>query len=411
MSTYLPGKDVAARGHLLVTTLGRPIVDYIRQRGSEAEPSILPGGKSLNWAWNVLCLMGEGAAAVICRVGNDPLGRAMIGVLWGAGADVSGVTYVDGDETSSCEIIVPQDGGPTQCTTRFADGSVPTINDIRNSRDLLMKSRTVIIDFCLPEKILREVLTHSPGHRIGSLRPNKESMPRRKSYKRLLRGLDTLLINEREATSHLRRLGAHHPHWPGKPYPDLEAWPKEMDELKKRIETKDDPVALARLQELEKEFDAVMRHAAQTLAKVTGGEPIAGRPGRVREGRVTVTVGARGTYYCGQSGHVDHFPPDVVVKVVDPTGAGDAFTAAYAVAVARGKSVEEAIKAGDEYGARAVQVWGAQVVTGPHTPPEVSQMARRGSGSAGRPESPLQLGGPYAQSKTAQLAASGRASQ
>jgi ribokinase len=56
--------------------------------------------------------------------------------------------------------------------------------------------------------------------------------------------------------------------------------------------------------------------------------------------KVIVKMGAQGALFLGE--HDKHFWPSMPVKVVDTTAAGDAFNAAFAVALADGRSDLEA---------------------------------------------------------------------
>ncbi|MGE5248980.1 MAG: ribokinase [Bacteroidota bacterium] len=73
---------------------------------------------------------------------------------------------------------------------------------------------------------------------------------------------------------------------------------------------------------------------------------------------VVVTLGANGSLIVTGDGawHVPHF----AVKVVDTTGAGDAFIGGFASAVLRGSTLEEAARLGNASGALAASKAGAQ---------------------------------------------------
>lgn len=77
--------------------------------------------------------------------------------------------------------------------------------------------------------------------------------------------------------------------------------------------------------------------------------------GLVPSDRIVVTLGASGVRVAGE--HVEPFP---VETVVDPTGAGDAFCAAFAVALAEGRDVVTAARFGAAAGACAVTRLGAE---------------------------------------------------
>jgi ribokinase len=59
--------------------------------------------------------------------------------------------------------------------------------------------------------------------------------------------------------------------------------------------------------------------------------------------QLVITQGSRGATLVNTSGAVTHFPA-IPVKVVDTTGAGDAFNAALAVALAEGRSLADAVR-------------------------------------------------------------------
>lgn len=107
---------------------------------------------------------------------------------------------------------------------------------------------------------------------------------------------------------------------------------------------------------------------------------------------VVVTLGARGAllHDAGTSTHVEAHQ----VESVDPTGAGDAFVAAFTVATAEGRPARSALEFASAAGACAVQVAGAE----PSMPrrDRVEQMLggrRRSPGSPARP--PLGAGGEF----------------
>ncbi|MEO0070264.1 MAG: ribokinase [candidate division WOR-3 bacterium] len=82
--------------------------------------------------------------------------------------------------------------------------------------------------------------------------------------------------------------------------------------------------------------------------------------GEIRKGRkgIIISVGAEGAIVYDQRGR-RNFPP-YQVKVVDSTGAGDAFRAGLAVSFAEGKTVDEAIRFANGCGALACSVLGAE---------------------------------------------------
>jgi ribokinase len=76
-------------------------------------------------------------------------------------------------------------------------------------------------------------------------------------------------------------------------------------------------------------------------------------------GAVVVTRGAQGADLHRQHQPVWHQPP-FAVRALDTTGAGDAFSAALAWALARGRSLEEAVQVAAAVGALSTQAVGAR---------------------------------------------------
>jgi ribokinase len=83
------------------------------------------------------------------------------------------------------------------------------------------------------------------------------------------------------------------------------------------------------------------------------------------EQTVVVTRGAEGAQWVKQQGSL--LQPSFKVEVVDTTGAGDAFNGGLAVALAEGKSLDEAI--------RFANATAALCVTKPGTAPSMPQRA------------------------------------
>jgi ribokinase len=75
--------------------------------------------------------------------------------------------------------------------------------------------------------------------------------------------------------------------------------------------------------------------------------------------RVIITLGAAGCYYSAPDKEL--FVPAFKINAEDSTAAGDAFNGALCFALARGKTVEEAIRWGNAAGALAASRFGSQV--------------------------------------------------
>jgi len=105
----------------------------------------------------------------------------------------------------------------------------------------------------------------------------------------------------------------------------------------------------------------------ETEAEVLSGRPIRGVRSAVAAARelrdrgperVVITLGRAGLVSAGPEG-VIHLPAFRSRRAVDPTGAGDAFCGALAVAIAEGRPWEEALRFGSAAGSLCVQREGA----------------------------------------------------
>jgi ribokinase len=74
---------------------------------------------------------------------------------------------------------------------------------------------------------------------------------------------------------------------------------------------------------------------------------------------VVVTIGEKGAVLVDKSDNIRHFPAPKV-GIVDTTGAGDAFTGALSVAIARGRKYSDTIRYANTAGALACTKFGAQ---------------------------------------------------
>jgi ribokinase len=91
-------------------------------------------------------------------------------------------------------------------------------------------------------------------------------------------------------------------------------------------------------------------------------------------GIVILTLGAQGALLANEEGFTQ--APAFQVEAVDTTAAGDAFMGGFAVAMAEGKSIQEAVRWGNAAGALAATKLGAQTSL-PHRD-EVEALLRTG---------------------------------
>ncbi len=91
-------------------------------------------------------------------------------------------------------------------------------------------------------------------------------------------------------------------------------------------------------------------------------------------GTIVLTLGDQGAVV-DQGGERAHVDPIRVSRVVDTTGAGDSFTAALAVALARGDDLTDAVRFATAAGAHAVGI--AEVIPALPYPDDVAALLRR----------------------------------
>lgn len=91
-------------------------------------------------------------------------------------------------------------------------------------------------------------------------------------------------------------------------------------------------------------------------------------------GTVVLTAGKEGAYVDGAEGGRSHVPAMMPPAVIDTTGAGDAFNAAFAVAICRGADPVEAARLAVVAGALAVSI--AEVIPSLPTQDQINQFVR-----------------------------------
>lgn len=108
--------------------------------------------------------------------------------------------------------------------------------------------------------------------------------------------------------------------------------------------------------------DILTPNLGEARALIGGGEGL-DAPALARElarrcrGSVVLTAGALGAFVV-EAGQLEHVPAEAVQQVVDSTGAGDAFSAALALAVAEGEGLFESSRFAARAAARAVTAAG-----------------------------------------------------
>lgn len=255
----------------------------------------LPGGKGANQAVAAARLGAQ--VSMIGRVGDDEMGRALLGHLQNDSVETKAV-QVTSTTSSGVAIIGVEDSGQN-CITVIpgANGRLTPV-DVERSSSLFATADVVLLQLEVPLPAVARAVELAKQHHVTVVldpAPAVEQLPPE------LRQADVLCPNETEAS------------------------------LLTGIEVHDLPSAEA---------------AARKLQSTSGGH-------------VTLTMGGDGVMVVMSDGTCEHVPA-VDVDAVDTTAAGDAFAGAVGVFLAMGGSMVEAAKYGCRAGALAASRPGAQ---------------------------------------------------
>lgn len=239
---------------------------------------IFPGGKGANQAYAAAKLGGR--VSMVGQVGNDAHANCLRDNLISVGVDVSHVERDSQISSGIASILIDQNGGNQIVVVPGANGKL-TPDRLQRSRDLIASARVVLLQLEIPiETVEATARIAKDAGAIVILDP----APARELSDAVLKCVDYTTPNETELTE------------------------------------------LAGLSncELTKSKASELAH----LLRVRGAN------------KIIVKMGARGAMLVGDG--LEHFWPAMSVKAVDTTAAGDAFNAAFAVALAEGKSEIEA---------------------------------------------------------------------
>ncbi|HEV3460403.1 MAG TPA: ribokinase [Candidatus Dormibacteraeota bacterium] len=258
-----------------------------------------PGGKGANQAVAAARLGGQ--VAMVGRVGTDRFAAGLIENLDVNHVDSSGVERDPAAPTGAALIYVEAGG---QNMIAVAPGANATVSpmDAQRAVSRLGAGDVLAMQLEIPVAAVKAAVTAA---RKAGAHVLLNAAPAHRLEPGLLRQLDALVLNEREANA-------------------LIAYEREATLLADH----DDPSTTA----------AALRTLGPRL--------------------VIVTLGPTGSLFCDETGvhRVEPFP----VKSIDATGAGDAFMGALAVGIARGLPTEAAVRFGNAAGAAATSSVGAQ---------------------------------------------------
>lgn len=234
--------------------------------------------------------------ALLARVGDDAHGRMLLEVQRAAGIDTAGV-LVGGAPTGVALIVVDPSGDNSIVVSPGANAHL-TPGDVRTAGAMLAAARVVSLQLEIPHETVAEAVRSAVA---ADTRVVLNPSPPAPLPDDVLAACDPLVVNEHEA----------------------------------EVLLDGDP-------------------AATTAEPETWARALLSRGPR----SVVVTLGAAGALIARPEGTVT--VPSPVVRAVDTTGAGDAFTGALAWRLGTGDDLETAVRFAVRVGAAAVTRTGAQ---------------------------------------------------
>jgi ribokinase len=268
----------------------------------------LPGGKGANQAAAAARLGAQ--TAMVGRVGSDGFGQELRSTLDAAGVDHTFVNQ-DPEAVTGVALITVDDNGQNTLVVASGANMRLTPQDVETAQAAIAAADVLLLQL---ESPLESVTRAAQIARAHGVRVILNPAPAHPLPAQLLSLVDVLIPNETE-TSILT--GAPIGEW-------LQFPPPESDEP-----------------------PAFRSEAAQGTARKLG------------VSTVILTLGKYGSLLIPEEGEPLHVPP-FRVKAVDATAAGDAFVAAFGVALAEGRAFAEAMRWGNAAGALAATRLGAQ---------------------------------------------------
>jgi ribokinase len=257
----------------------------------------IPGGKGSNQA--VAARRMGADVAVIGRVGSDSFGEAMRRSLAGEGIDVGHVETTEAESTGVALITVEDSGENTIIVVPGANSRLST-GDVEAARRLIGEADILLMQLEIPLPVVEFAARIAKEGRAAVV---LNAAPARTLPTALLSLVDYLVVNESEANLMAGR-------------------------------------------------DSASPEAASGQAAARSLQAMDARS-------VVVTLGPEGSILVEPNSPVAA-ARSFAVRAVDTTAAGDAFVGAFAVALAEGRTPEEALTWGNAAGALAVTREGAQ---------------------------------------------------
>lgn len=271
--------------------------------------TISPGGKGANQAL-AAALMG-GDVALIGAVGDDDNAHLALRYLKEAGVNLEHVA-TRGDVTGLAVVAVDARGENNIIVIPGANGEVDSAI-LADSADIIENAEVVVLQGEIPVETIAEAARMTKGQLVVNLAPVVPVAPE------VLLKADPLVVNEYEGELALELL-------------------------------REAGIAVG--------ADGAGANAADTTADTAGFVALAKALLAAGVPSVVMTIGAGGAVIATAEGTVTVPSPEV--KVVDTTGAGDAFVGALATRLAAGDSLEDAARFAVRMGAAACTKAGAQ---------------------------------------------------
>jgi ribokinase len=237
-----------------------------------------------------------GRTQMVAKVGDDVDGVALVNDLMTAGVDTAEIEVLADIRTGTAFVLVAADGENSIVVAPGANGRLTGTETVATLRRVLRAPAVLVTQAEIPDDALHAAI--STAAELGC-RAIVNLAPFRPLPGEQLAHCDPLVVNESEASD---LLGT-----------DVRG------------------------------VDSATTAAHELLARARS---------------VVITIGAEGAI-AAADGVVTHVPTEPT-RVVDTTGAGDAFTGALAVALSRGADLEAAVRLGVRVGSYAVARPGAQ---------------------------------------------------
>jgi ribokinase len=250
-----------------------------------------PGGKGSNQV--IAAARAGGRAAMITRIGKDAFGDIAVKAWSADGVDTASVTFDEEAPTGAAFIFVSTETGNNAIIVESGAAAKITPADVRAAEAVIAGAKVFVTQFEQPVESAVEGLRIARSHGVTTILNTAPAVPLDDAIFALC---DYVTPNETEAAT-------------------LTGIP---------VESIDDARRAA--------ADLVRRGARNAL----------------------ITLGERGALLHGADGDVV-VPAMKVEKVVDTTGAGDAFNAGFAVAIAEGRSPQDAVRFGSVLAGLSVQ--------------------------------------------------------